>query len=194
MKIQLSKELIAKIEGKEVKKKTRNAYDRLHDAVKIMNKENPNDRLLFNNDYTVCFIELKDIYFLSNNDLLRMDNREIYKFKMSWHNRIHNLIKDSDISGWEETKKSPLLIEFLYKSKNAQLYDPDAVCAAFKSPLDGLVKSGLIRDDTINEVPLIIPRQEKTKGINELYIVLSPMPDIKKYYTDVFQSVISGKT
>ncbi len=162
------------------KKKTRTAFDRLQDAIDIMNQKGVNDKIYFNDDYSVCILEFRNIAFLSNNDLLRIDNREIYKFKMAWHDRVDDLIKKIDISKWEDTKKNQILIEFMYKTKNAQEYDPDAIVSAFKSTLDGMVKSGLLNDDKVSDVPLIIPRQEKTKKENSLFIVLSKIGGVEK--------------
>lgn len=89
----------------ETKKKTRTSFDRLNDATEIMNQEGINDKIYFNADSSVCIIEFRNVAFLSNNDLLRIDNRDIYKFKMAWHERVHALVKKVDLSAWEETKK-----------------------------------------------------------------------------------------
>ncbi len=172
------------------KKKTRNSFDRLNDAIDIMNSDNSRDRIYFNNDYSACIIEFNNIALLSNNDLLRIDNRYIYKFKMCWHDRVVNLLNGVDLKNWEETKKSQILIEFLYKTKNAQVYDPDSISSAFKSTLDGIVKAGLLVDDKIDNVPLIIPRQEKTKNENSLIIVLSKLDNIDRFYSNYFKDVL----
>jgi len=176
----------------ETKKKTRSSFDRLNDATAIMNEKGINDKIYFNTDSTVCIIEFRNIAFLSNNDLLRIDNRDIYKFKMAWHERVHALIKQVDLTAWEETKKNPLLIEFMYKTKNAQEYDPDAIVSAFKSTLDGLVNSGILVDDKVANVPLIIPRQEKTKKENSLFIVLSKIDNVERFYSETFNKVIKN--
>lgn len=172
------------------KKKTRNSFDRLNDAIDIMNSDNSRDRIYFNNDYSACIIEFNNIALLSNNDLLRIDNRYIYKFKMCWHDRVVKLLNGVDLKNWEETKKSQILIEFLYKTKNAQVYDPDSISSAFKSTLDGIVKAGLLVDDKIDNVPLIIPRQEKTKNENSLIIVLSKLDNIDRFYSNYFKDVL----
>lgn len=172
------------------KKKTRNSFDRLNDAIDIMNSDNSRDRIYFNNDYSACIIEFNNIALLSNNDLLRIDNRYIYKFKMCWHDRVVNLLNGVDLKEWENTKKNPILIEFLYKTKNAQVYDPDSISSAFKSTLDGIVKAGLLVDDKIDNVPLIIPRQEKTKNENSLIIVLSKLDNIDRFYSCYFKDVL----
>lgn len=170
---------------------TRTARDRLNDAIDIMNAEGVDDKIFFNETHNICILEFQNIAFISNNDLLRIDNREIYKLKMGWHNRIEALVKGVSLEKWQRTKENKILIEFLYKTKNAQMYDPDAICSAFKAPLDGLVASGLIKDDNLDCVPLIIPRQEKTKNENSLYIVLSECPNIESFYTDTFKMVIT---
>lgn len=176
------------------KKKQRDAFDRLEDALKIMNSDSSRDRVLFNSDFSACILEFQNIAFLSNNDLLRIDNRYLYKFKMSWNARIEKLLKGVDISEWNETKKGKILIEFLYKTKNAQIYDPDAIVSAFKSTLDGIVNVGILEDDKVDNVPLIIPRQEKTKKENCLVVVLSKLDNVEKYYTENFNNVLKHFT
>lgn len=178
-----------KIEGV---KTGRTSLDRLIDATDIMNQKGINDNIYFNEDYSICILEFRNIAFISNNDLLRIDNREIYKFKMAWHNRVEDLVKTTNLLQWDETKKEPLLIEFLYKTKNSQEYDPDAIVSAFKSTLDGLVKSGLLIDDKVSHVPLIIPRQEKTKKENSLFVVISKIGNVKRFYSDTFNKVINN--
>lgn len=175
-------------------KKQRTAFDRLEDAIKTMKSDGSRDKILFNEDYSACILEFNNIAFLSNNDLLRIDNRYLYKFKISWNNRIENLLKGVDLSNWQETKKGKILIEFLYKTKNAQVYDPDAISSAFKSTLDGIVNVGILADDKVENVPLIIPRQEKTKNENSLIIVLSKLDNVEKYYTDNFKNVLKKFT
>lgn len=192
--VKLTKKELEKLAGLNtdivVKKKTRNSFDRLSDAVDIMRQDNSRDRILFNKDYTACILEFNNIAFLSNNDLLRIDNRYLYKFKMAWHDRVESLVKGVNLSEWEETKKGQILIEFLYKTKNAQVYDPDSISSAFKSTLDGIVNSGLIFDDKVENIPLIIPKQEKTKNENSLFIVLSKIDTIEKYYSTYFKDLI----
>lgn len=178
-----------KIEGV---KTGRTSLDRLIDATDIMNQKGINDNIYFNENHSICILEFRNIAFISNNDLLRIDNREIYKFKMAWHNRVEELVKTTNLLQWNETKKEPLLIEFLYKTKNAQEYDPDAIVSAFKSTLDGLVKSGLLIDDKVAHVPLIIPRQEKTKKENSLFVVISKIGNVERFYSDTFNKVISN--
>lgn len=164
---------------------------RLNNAINLLKtNDKSNDKIYFNKDFSECILEINDITLLSFNDLLRNDNRHLFSFKKNWECRILNLLKHKDISNWENTKNQPILIEFLYKTD--KFVDPDSICASFKYPLDGLVKSGLLIDDNNKHVPLIIPRQEKrTEKFDSLIIVLSPLKDIKKYYTNSFQSIIN---
>lgn len=196
--VKINKKDIEKLIGSSIDlappKKQRSAFDRLEDAVSIMKSDNSRDKILFNQDYSACILEFNNIAFLSNNDLLRIDNRYLYKFKMSWNNRIEKLLKGVDLSNWEETKKGKILIEFLYKTKNAQVYDPDAISSAFKSTLDGIVNVGILEDDKVENVPLIIPRQEKTKNENSLIVVLSKLDNVEKYYTANFNNVLKKFT
>lgn len=185
---------LMKTTGKSIEgvKKTRTSFDRLQDATDIVNQKGINDNIYFNEDFSECILEFRDIAFISNNDLLRIDNREIYKLKMAWHTRVDDLVKKVNIEKWEETKKHPILIEFMYKTKNAQEYDPDAIVSAFKATLDGIVNSGLIIDDKVSHVPLIIPRQEKTKKENSLFVVLSKIGTVERFYSDTFKKVINN--
>lgn len=180
------------LDTKKIKKRT--SFDRLKDAIDIMNSSNENDKIFFNEDYSACILQFHNIAFISNNDLLRIDNRYIYKFKMAWHDRVHCLIDKVDLKDWECSKNGQILIEFLYKTKNAQVYDPDSIVSAFKSTLDGLVNSGLIIDDKQENIPLIIPRQEKTKNENSLFIVLSRLDNVEKYYSTYFKGVVKKYT
>lgn len=180
-----------------VLKKKRTSIDRLKDATATLKKFPVEDKLFLSGDTII--LDFKDIALVSNNDLLRIDNREIYSFKTAWHDRVSNLLKGVDLSNWK-TKENPVIIEFLYKTKNAKVYDPDSIVSAFKSTLDGLVCSGVLKDDTVENIPLIIPRQEKyivkdkdeTK-INTLTIVISPAYDITKYYTETFKKILVNK-
>lgn len=176
-------------------KKTRTSIDRLKDATNILRTRPNVDKLYLSSDTII--LEFIDIALVSNNDLLRIDNREIYSFKSAWHERVLDLIKGVDLSNWK-TKDAPVVIEFLYKTKNAKVYDPDSIVSAFKSTLDGLVCAKILKDDTVEHIPIIIPRQEKyipkdkdDKKINTLTIVISPAHDITKYYTDAFKKIVS---
>lgn len=192
-------ESISLQESKELflKNKKRTSIDRLKDATCTLKKYPVADKIYLSKDTII--LDFIDIALVSNNDLLRIDNREIYAFKLAWHERVANLLKGVDLSNWD-TKNHPVIIEFLYKTKNAKNYDPDSIVSAFKSTLDGLVCSGVLKDDTVEHIPLIIPRQEKynigekkLNKINTLTIVISPANELEKYYTDTFKKVLKNK-
>lgn len=170
--------------------KKSNPKKRLENAIDLLKKDEKNeDKIYFNKDFSICVLELKNVTLLSFNDLLRNDNRHIYGFKKTWEKRIKDLVFMKDLSQWNETKKNPIIIEFLYKTD--KFVDPDSICAAFKYPLDGLVRAELLIDDDNTHIPLIIPRQEKrVEKKDDLIIVLSSLSDINKYYTETFKTLI----
>src|ERR1044071_1080277 len=92
-------------------KKTRTSIDRLKDATNILRTRPNVDKLYLSTDTMI--LEFIDIALVSNNDLLRIDNREIYSFKSAWHERVLDLLKGVDLSQWK-TKENPVVIEFLY--------------------------------------------------------------------------------
>jgi len=174
-------------------KKKRTSIDRLKDATAILNQYPNDDKIFISGDSMILHFD--DIALISNNDLLRIDNREIYAFKKAWHERVAHLLKGIDLSDWK-TKEIPVVIEFLYMTKNAKTYDPDSIVSAFKSTLDGLVCANVLNDDTVENIPLIIPRQEKSKlcplrnrKINRLTIVISPALDITRFYSSAFKKI-----
>lgn len=175
----------------ETVKKKYSPKKRLNAAIDLLKNNNTvDDKIYFNNNFSECILEFNNITLLSFNDLLRNDNRHLFSFKKNWEKRILDLLSYKDITAWNTTKSGPIIIEFLYKTD--KFVDPDSICASFKYPLDGIVKAGLLFDDNNSHVPLIIPRQEKrTEKFDSLVIVLSPLKNIEKYYTDAFKTVIN---
>lgn len=163
---------------------------RLKKAISLIREPDSRDAVFFNEANDVCIIKLHRVAFISYNDLLRLDNRSIYPFKMAWHKRISGLFETVDMTKWIERNEEEKVVEFIYKTKNAQTYDADAIVSAFKSALDGLVEVKVLNDDNQSNLPLIIPRQEKAKGENSLFIVISSAGDIRRYYSDAFKKVI----
>ena len=178
---------------KPEKKKSNGIKDRLKKATALVRQIDERDAVYFNGDKTICIIKLFNISFLSYNDLLRLDNRSIYSFKMAWHNRLRELFKSVDMTDWIKHNSEEKLVEFVYQTKNSQTYDADAIVSAFKSTLDGMVDVGLLEDDDKKNLPIIIPRQEKNKGESNLFIVVSALKDIREYYTETFKEVIDDK-
>jgi len=186
------KNLISEVAKEPVKEK-RTAIDRINDAVVTLEQYPNNDKVYMHKDTLI--LNFEDIALISNNDLLRTDNRKIYGFKKAWHERVAHLLKNVDLSNWK-TKENPVVIEFLYCTKNSKRYDPDSIISAFKSTLDGLVEAKVLKDDTVEDIPLIIARQEKSticpernKKINTLTIVISPANDISRYYSEAFKKI-----
>ena len=173
------------------KKKYVSPFDRLKNAISIMENSKKEDEVCFNLESGSCILILKDIKLISNNDLLRNDNRKVNKFKKLWHQRIIDIVKSNYIKEWDNIKNNEMILECLYKPSHGKFMDPDAISAAFKSPLDGLVEAGLLIDDKPKHLPLIIPRQEKNnKKRDDLIMVLSSIDDINKYYTNTFKNFI----
>ena len=182
-----------KISDRLVSKKPKIKNDsksRLRKAIELNKESDSRDAVFFNKNNDICVIKLHKVAFISYNDLLRLDNRGIYPFKMSWHKRLSDLFETVDMSEWMKSNCEPKLIEFIYKTKNAQTYDADAISSAFKFTLDGIVEVGLLGDDNQKNLPLIIPRQERAKGENSLSIVISNIGDINRFYSETFKSVI----
>jgi len=190
-RLKLSPEQLKKMGIELPQKKYVSPFDRLKNAICIMENSKKDDEIYFNIKEKFCILILKDIKLISNNDLLRNDNRKVNKFKKLWHQRIVNIVKDNYIKDWDNFKSEKMILECLYKPSHGKFMDPDAISAAFKSPLDGLVEAGLLVDDKPKYLPLIIPRQEKNnEKRDDLIMVLTSIDDINKYYTNTFKNFI----
>jgi len=190
-RIKLTREQLIKFGVEVPKKKYTTPFDRLQKAISTMEFSEKEDKLCFDIKNETCALILKDIKLLSNNDLLRNDNRKIIKYKKLWHQRIYNLVSKNYNKDWDNIKKNKIILECLYKPSHGRFMDPDAIAAAFKSPLDGLVESGLLIDDKIKQLPLIIPRQEKNvEKRDDLIMVLTSINNVDAYYTSFFKSFI----
>jgi len=192
-RINLTREQLKKL-GVEVSvKKYTTPYERLQKAIKTMEMSKKDDEIFFDIENKSCALILKDIKLLSNNDLLRNDNRKINKFKKLWHQRIFSLVNKNYLEEWDLIKENKMILECLYKPNHGKFMDPDAISAAFKAPLDGLVESNLLIDDKIKHLPLIISKQEKNKEKrDDLVLVLSVADEIEKYYTNFFKKIIKA--
>lgn len=192
-KIKLTQEQLRKFGVEVTKKKYISPFERLQNAIIIMEKSKKEDEIYFDLKNNSCALILKDIKLISNNDLLRNDNRKINKFKKLWHQRIVDLVEKNYLNEWDNIKENKIILECLYKPSHGRFMDPDAVAAAFKAPLDGLVESGLLIDDKIKHLPLIIPKQEKNnEKRDDLIMVLSSVNNIEKYYTSFFKNFIEA--
>lgn len=187
MALKISERLLSKKE-----KPKNDSRARLKKATDIIRESDSRDVVYFNENFDICIIKLYNVAFLSYNDLLRLDNRSIYPFKMAWHKRLADLFKTVDMDEWIKNNSDEKVIEFIYKTKNGQTYDADSIASAFKSTLDGLVDVKILADDKESNLPLIIPRQEKAKGENSLFIVISCAGDINRYYSETFKKVLEG--
>ena len=66
--------------------------------------------------------------------------------------------------GAQETPRldSPRRVRLHFHSKRKRLADPDGLSA--KAVIDGLVRAGILRNDSANEIESVTFSQEKTKG------------------------------
>jgi hypothetical protein len=189
--IRLNKKQLEEL-GFTIQKKPRNSYDRLESSIEIINNNGKNDKISIDDDSKFCVIYFENINLLSYNDLLRLDNRKIFKLKKAWHKRIKKLTENISLKHWDNSRG--FILEFLYKPKHGLFLDADAITASLKATIDGLVHSSLLKDDNNNFVELIIPRQEKqdvSKKYSELSIVISPVDSLSKIYSENFKKIIN---
>lgn len=188
-KKEIDKLLKIKSDPSFVEKKNKSPADRLQ-SVLLFNQDNSNDSSFVDHDQLV--IELKDMRLLSNNDLLRIDNRKLTPYKNQCKNRIKNAIKSLDIKSWKEyTKDKQIKIEYIYAPSHGKKMDTmDGIPGAFKYLIDGLTINKLIIDDSDKYVPIAISKQ--FKGNNEIYILLTIIDDVENYYSPQFKKIISG--
>lgn len=132
-------------------------------------------------------ITLKDVDLVTNNILLRVHNKEIYKYKKSWENRIKKLYTDfKDKSLWDF--ENVFCLEFLYLTPKRKFQDIDGLNAALKAVIDGLVLSGIIKNDKQENVPIQLPYQ--VEGNGDLIVVITPISNPVNYFTGTFRKLM----
>ena len=167
----------------------RDYYDRLEEAIKtgfVFSKDE-----IFINEKSVI-IKFNDVVFLSHNDILRIHFKRMYRYIKLWKDRVKEICKEKDFSTWECNKKKPMKIEFMYNTKNNEFLDYDATIGAFKFILDGLTENGVIVDDSMDYVPIILSKQNKNKDNNSIYVVVTSldMENYENYFSDEFKNII----
>lgn len=132
-------------------------------------------------------IKLKNVDLITNNILLRVHNKEIYKYKKSWEDRIKRLYMDfSEKYMWDF--ENVFCLEFLYSIPKRKFQDIDGLNAALKAVIDGLVLSGIIKNDKQENVPIQLPYQ--VEGDGDLVIVITPISDPVDYFTGTFRKLM----
>lgn len=177
-------------EEKKIIKKEKNAKAlqvRLEKACVLLNSIEREDKIFLTPENDKCLLIIKDIDLLSNNACLRLGARQLKTYKKLWHERIDNLITKDVKNRWGDNNKKPIKIEFIYETFHNHSMDYDGRIAAIKSPLDGLVESKLLKDDSEKYVPIILGRQRASNDKkNNLYLILSVEEDPDKFYSDEF--------
>jgi hypothetical protein len=163
---------LKKIKGENKVKRT--YYDRLNDAVesgfsfKLDDFYKVNSKLVF---------EFNDVALISLNDLLRINFKSCYKYIKLWKERVINIVDKNKIENYP-FGDDRVKIEFIIETKNNQTLDYDASIACTKFITDGLVKSKIIKDDSLKYLPMIISKQKKsTNGISSIKMVLSKITE-----------------
>jgi hypothetical protein len=168
------------------KPKKRTYYDRLNDAVDH-GFSFKRDLFSYDEEKKELYIEFRDIILISHNDLLRIKFQSAYKYIKLWKERVVFLL-----SGKCKKFESSVKIEVLIKTSKSQTLDYDASIACVKFIIDGLVKSNVIEDDTIDYVPLVLTHQEKTKDkMSSIFIVISEISkkELDSYFSNSFKSL-----
>jgi hypothetical protein len=184
------KKLINKKSGEEPKKIYRTPADRFQDVLAFNKVNTFSDKISFQDNF--CLIELNHIKLLSNNDVLRIDNRKLTSYKNQCKNRIKNLVnkKDNKYIKWLKfIENRPVKLEYIYAPQHGRKMDTtDGITGAFKYLVDGLVISGLLKDDTDDHIPFIIPKQ--FKGNDQIFILMTLIDNIEQYYSQELKSLI----
>lgn len=174
---------------KSLGKVKRTYYDRLEEAIKtgfIYSK----DEIEISEKCII--LKFNDVVFLSHNDILRIHFKRMYRYIKLWKNRVKEICKDKNFECWENNKSKPMKIEFLYNTKNNEFIDYDSTMGSFKFILDGLTESGIIVDDSMDYVPVILSKQIKNKECNSIYVVITSldMEKYENYFSEEFKNII----
>lgn len=180
-----SSELNSILKSKGEKNIKRTYYDRLKEAIST-GFNFSNDSVVVSKDSIV--IDFNEVYFLSHNDLLRIHFKSLYRYIKLWKDRVKYVFSNEDLSVWEESKKNKLKIEFLYVTKNNDYLDYDSTVGSFKFIMDGLTEAGIIIDDSMEYVPLVLSKQKKNNKKNSIKVVITVLKeeDYDKCFSDKF--------
>lgn len=171
----------------KTKQKKRTYYDRLNEAVKTgfpLGKDT-----LIEKENSIIY-KFHDVVLISNNDLLRIKFNLCTKYKNLWKERVENLSKR--IENKDIFKNKKVKIEYLLETNKSVTLDYDSAISSTKFITDGFVNSGLLIDDNLNYVPLILSNQKKVKKneVSKLYAIITVVDDeyLKSLYSDDFNS------
>lgn len=206
MSLKLSKQDLNKIIGKQKKgsnkesendsllskkKKETEAERQLKQSISKLVNLQKSDKIFFNEDCSKCILHFKDVTLLSNNISLRLGARKMSKYKSLWTERITNLVNKEILKKWGSVENRLFYIEFCYEVKS-NFMDYDGKIASFKAPLDGLIKSGLIKDDNENYLSMVLAKQLRTKDGNpNLIIMISAEKDKDRYFSEDFKKYLN---
>jgi hypothetical protein len=174
------------------KAKTRTGYDRLKDAVEF-GFSFKKDLISISEDE--CIIKLEDISLLSHNDILRINFKILYTYISLWKERIASITSKLSEKEKETFHSSPVKIEFLLETNKSHTLDYDASIACIKFIVDGLVESKLLKDDTIQYIPLMLTEQIKDKSKpNSIYLIINKTSkeEIYKLYSPSFNKILNN--
>lgn len=175
----------------ESKPSKRTNEDRLNDAIERLSSFENKDQIFITEDNRVCKLIFEDVSLISNNASLRLGARKLSKYKSLWHDRVVDLVPKELLTRWESSKEKELIIEFLYEVPTNKFLDYDGRIAAFKAPLDGIIESGLIHDDSEEFIPLILGRQKKSIDKKyRLIIIISVEDNFDRFYSPVFLDLL----
>jgi len=178
-----------KSESQSLSKNKRTYYDRLEDAIRD-GFDFKDDKISINEKSMV--LVFNRVCLLSHNDILRIQFKRMYRYISLWKKRVINLVDTVDLKEWEKNKVKKIKIEFLYITNNKQYLDYDSTVGAVKFIIDGLTKSSAIFDDSLEFIPVILSRQQKTQGDNSLIVVLTPIEEeeYEKYFSEEFKKLL----
>jgi hypothetical protein len=182
------------IKSKKTNKKTekkRTYYDRLNDAVET-GFSYKKDEIIFNKEHNICILKFVDVALISHNDILRINFKVAYKYIKLWKDRVQHLVKKSEIPLPECFNENKVIFEFLIKTNHSQTLDYDSSVACLKFIVDGVVKSKLIKDDSLDNIPLMLTKQQKVKNEpSSIYLVISTITDkeVDSHFSNMFKTL-----
>jgi hypothetical protein len=169
--------------------KKRTYYDRLNEAVET-GFSYKKDVITHDNKNNICVLKFIDVALISHNDILRINFKVAYKYIKLWKDRVQNLVKNLDTPLPDCFNENKVIFEFLIKTNNSQTLDYDSSVACLKFIVDGVVKSKLIKDDSLDNIPLMLTKQKKVKNEpSSIYLVISTITDVEveSHFSDTFK-------
>ena len=175
------------IKSKTTNKKTNNTQAKLS-LIKGQNNSLSclGDFVDFDKQTKSLTITLCDAKTISHNEILRQHYASLNGYNKSWYNRISNVIKRNKckIELWVKSVGSDLLLfEGLEYSK--YIRDTDSSSGSFKPLVDGLVRAGLVQNDS-PEYLLIMPPFPVKSNEAKIVLRLRPCPNLSLFFSSDF--------